>query len=224
MPLSLWLVLCHAASAAPGQSGLLLQGAEPIDEGQVSVGGGVIVAPVMGRAAPGLIGEATVGLSDRVALHGAAVMFEDPEQTALLHVVDLRAMLIDWRWLHVGLVATQMGFDVGPDGAPLNALLTPQSATFGLGWVVEGGFEHVRFDTSSEALGVHYADRAGRDWMDLPYEAGVSVLIGDHHRLRLGGPVPHLSYRYQGDHAYLETFGGPMPSLWGAGVRAGAIF
>ena len=221
---SLLLALVSAASAAPGQSGLLLQGAEPIPQGQVALGGGVVMMPVAGATAAGVMGEAVVGLTDRVAVHGVAVVLEQPGLSQVVHVLDVRGLIVDRSWLHLGVAATHLGASSDLVVPQLSTLMQPQNATVGMGWVVEGGFRHLRFDTSSPILAVHYADPERRDLLDLPYEAGISLLLGDHHRLRFGGPVPHLSYRYQDDHTYFESFCGQMPQAWGVGLRAGVIF
>jgi hypothetical protein len=196
----MWLILLTAsASAAPGQASWVYPGAQPLDAGEGWVGGAGFVAPAVG-VGTGVLGmvAATDTLAFQVGVLGAWGSYNDGGS----------AMALTGRWIGLDERHVRLGI-MGGVAHVENGYDTLSLAMTGV--VLEAGGEHFLLDASipftmTEQL--NYEDVS----VVVPFQAAETVpafgfthRFDDHHRLRIGGLVPTVTYQYASKRFFLDA-------------------
>ena len=196
----MWLVLLtSSASAAPGQASWVYPGAQELDAGHGWAAGAGFVLPAVG-VGTGVLGmvAATDTLAFQVGVLGAWDTYGD----------GASAMALAGRWVALDERPVRLGIMGGV------ARVEQYDDTLGLamtGVVLEAGGEHFFFDASIPfTMTEQVNDEAVT--VVLPFQAaetvpafGFSHRFDEHHRLRLGGLVPTLTYQYASERFFLDV-------------------
>ena len=196
----MWLILLTAsARAAPGQASWVYPGAQALDAGEGWVAGAGFVAPAVG-AGTGVLGmvAATDALAFQVGVLGAWDSYGD----------GASAMALTGRWVCLDESHVRLGLMGGVARAE-NDYETLSLAMTGV--VLEAGGEHFRFDAS-----IPFTMTEQRNDEDVvvvvPFQAAETVpafgfthRFDDHHRLRIGGLVPTVTYQYASEGFFLDV-------------------
>lgn len=215
------LLALSVALAAPGQSGLFLPGAEPVEGGDIAFGIGTFAGASLWGAGVAALGETTIGITDRLTFHGVTAAFtsapQRPGDTQVFQEFDLRWLAVNREHFRLAPVVLHMSGVAFDHLRPYDG-----EGRVAAGVAMEWGWKVLRFDLMAAPLMVRYTDGEAPplDWHDLaiPFNTGVSLHLGQANRLRLGGPLPTFSWQLAGEHAYLETYG----MFAGVGVATGA--
>jgi hypothetical protein len=197
----MWLVLlAPSAIAAPGQASWVYPGAQPLDAGEGWVAGAAFVLPAIG-VGTGVLGmaAATDTLAFQVGVLGAWDTYGD----------GASAMALAGRWVAFDERPVRLGIMGG-----FARVVNQYDDTLGMamtGVVLEAGGVHFLFDASipftmTEQVG------DGDVTVVLPFQAAETVpafgfthRFDEHHRLRLGGLVPTLTYQYASQRFFLDA-------------------
>lgn len=222
----LWIGLVEAATP----SGALLVGAAPGNDGEVVVmaGGFAVERPDSGARLRGGMVEGHIDLHDRatVTIGVAGDVFD----SGVLPHFGVRTLAVNQEHVRFGF-HLQSGawyklseYDQDDDRTGV-----------GVGWVLEAGGDRVLVDFARTPLAVHSFESSwdgSRYWEPTRgdvQEAGISVLVGDAHRARVGvlGITPVASYTYDAGRWFVRVAGGyaPVSTEWvtyrGAMLSAG---
>jgi hypothetical protein len=196
----MWLILLTSpASAAPGQASWVYPGAQALDAGAGWVAGAAFAAPATG-VGTGVLGmvAATDSLAFQFGVVGAWGSFVD----------SASAMALTGRW--VGL--DERHVRLGIMGGIAHAESGYDTITLAMtGVVLEAGGEHFRFDASIPFTMTEQIDD-GDVHVVVPFQAAETVpafgfthRFDDHHRLRIGGLAPTVTYQYTSERFFLDV-------------------
>jgi len=212
------LFLFAPAKAYEGQSGAVLPGALPIDEGGGSVGLATGQYIWGNSTDPTLAAELSYGLHEDLSFHGAIGphMIGDTYD-GLMVFTALRYTLRDRPGFHMS--AWVAGFAHGQDNPTV--LVAP-------GIALEGGWKRIRLDFTGAPMGLnHEAQPADGDpalsLVEVPAEGGISFVFWERHSIRLGGSDPSMSYRFKSKNVYAEVGHSQPeigPQMWNAKLGA----
>jgi hypothetical protein len=197
----MWLVLlASSASAAPGQASWVYPGAQPLDAGDGWVAGAGFVLPALG-AGTGVLGiaAATDTLAFQVGVLGAWDSYGDGASAMALAG---RWVAFDERHLRLGIMGGVARVENQYDGT-LGLAMT--------GVVLEAGGVHFFFDASIPFTMTEQLDDEDVSVV-LPFQAaetlpafGFTHRFDDHHRLRIGGVVPTITYQYASERFFIDA-------------------
>jgi hypothetical protein len=193
------IVLTSVASAAPGQASWIYPGAQPLDAGEGWVAGAGFVAPAVG-VGTGVLGmvAATDRLAFQVGVLGAWGSFGDNSSAMAL---TGRWVALDERHVRLGIMGGVARAETGYD--TLSLAMT--------GVVLEAGGEYFFFDASIPFTMTEQINDEDVSVL-VPFQAAETVpafgfthRFDDHHRLRIGGLVPTVTYQYASEHFFLDV-------------------
>ena len=195
----MWLILLtSSASAAPGQASWIYPGAQALDAGEGWVAGAGFALPDLG-VGTGVLGmaAATDTLAFQAGVLGAWGSYGD----------RATATALTGRWVALAERNVRLGLMAGVayvegDYESMSLLMS--------GVVVEAGGEHFRFDASIPFTMTEW--RNDTVYVLTPFQAaevvpafGFTHRFDEHHRLRLGGVVPTLTYQYASERFFLDA-------------------
>ena len=196
----MWLILLtSSASAAPGQASWVYPGAQELDAGEGWVAGAGFALPDVG-VGTGILGmvAATDTLAFQVGVLGAWDSYDGRAS----------GMALTGRWVGLEERHVRLGIMGGV------ARLENEYDTLALamtGVVVEAGGDHFRFDASIPFTMTEQIND-GDVSVVVAFQAaetlpafGFSHRFDEHHRLRLGGLVPTLTYQYTSERFFLDA-------------------
>jgi hypothetical protein len=195
----MWLLLLTAsASAAPGQASWVYPGAQALDAGEGWVAGAGFAVPDLG-VGTGVLG--MVAATDTLAFQVGVLGAWGPYDRAA-------AMALTGRWVALDESHIRLGIMGGVARAE-NDYDTLALAMTGV--VLEAGGEHFRFDASIPFTMTEQVNDEDVSVV-LPFQAAETVpafgfthRFDDHHRLRIGGLVPSVTYQYASERFFLDV-------------------
>lgn len=196
----MWLILLtSSARAAPGQASWIYPGAQALDAGEGWVAGAGFVAPAAG-VGTGLLG--MVAATDTLAFQvGVVGTFGEWGNGGSGMALTGRWVCLDESHVRLGLMGGVARAENEYD--TLSLVMT--------GVVLEAGGEHFRFDAS---IPFTMTEKMNDEDVTvvLPFQAAETVpafgfthRFDDHHRLRIGGLVPTVTYQYASERFFLDV-------------------
>ena len=227
--LTFLLYLFSAAKASEGQSGAVLPGALPIEEGGGSVGLATGQFIWGNSSEPTLAAEISYGLRENLSIHGSigphVIETTSPVDGSTLAGTSAYDGLMIYGALRHTL-RERSGFRLSAYLATFAHTLDQPSIILAPGFAIEGGWKRIRLDFSAVPQALHYdADPLLETLrtIEIPAEGGISFYFGENHAIRAGGADPSLSYRYTTEHFYGEI-GHSQPEfsdrMWNAKMGA----
>lgn len=216
-------LLLAVAWADDGREGVILPGATPIEalHGHIGIGAGTYTT--LSERGNMMGGQLGFGLTDRLSVVGVASRHwldrDSGEGNGAFgwSLVSLRALVVNQEGIHVAVMLTQQGY-----------WNRPYQGALGLGLAVELGGAKVRFDATVPSIAALQAQLFEGDYQLRPAyllggaEAGVTFLLAEHHRLRLG--LPGITYGVRTKRLYVDASVAFPVVFFAASLQAGVRF